>query len=95
MHLANLHKGAHGLRERLLRCADNLYCRHREEITMPRHGENIFKRKDGRREARYAKEIALDGTKSMVQSMREHTDRSRLSSRCPSTSRKLVLANWF
>lgn len=30
---------------------------------MPRHGENIFKRKDGRWEARYVKEIALDGTK--------------------------------
>lgn len=30
---------------------------------MPRHGENIFKRKDGRWEARYIKEIALDGTK--------------------------------
>ena len=30
---------------------------------MPRRGENIFKRKDGRWEARYIKEIALDGTK--------------------------------
>lgn len=30
---------------------------------MPRRGENIFKRKDGRWEARYAKEITLDGTK--------------------------------
>lgn len=30
---------------------------------MARHGENIFKRKDGRWEARYVKEIALDGTK--------------------------------
>lgn len=30
---------------------------------MPRRGENIFKRKDGRWEARYVKEIALDGTK--------------------------------
>lgn len=30
---------------------------------MARHGENIFKRKDGRWEARYIKEIALDGTK--------------------------------
>lgn len=30
---------------------------------MPRHGENIFKRKDGRWEARYVKGIALDGTK--------------------------------
>ena len=30
---------------------------------MPRRGENIFKRKDGRWEARYVKEVALDGTK--------------------------------
>lgn len=30
---------------------------------MPRHGENIFKRKDGRWEARYVKEVSLDGTK--------------------------------
>lgn len=30
---------------------------------MSRRGENIFKRKDGRWEARYVKEIALDGTK--------------------------------
>lgn len=30
---------------------------------MPRRGENIYKRKDGRWEARYIKEIALDGTK--------------------------------
>lgn len=30
---------------------------------MPRRGENIFKRKDGRWEARYVKEIMLDGTK--------------------------------
>lgn len=30
---------------------------------MPRRGENIFRRKDGRWEARYIKEIALDGTK--------------------------------
>lgn len=30
---------------------------------MPRRGENIYKRKDGRWEARYVKEIALDGTK--------------------------------
>lgn len=30
---------------------------------MPRHGENIFKRNDGRWEARYVKEIALNGTK--------------------------------
>ena len=30
---------------------------------MPRRGENIYKRKDGRCEARYVKEIAIDGTK--------------------------------
>lgn len=30
---------------------------------MPRHGENIYKRKDGRWEARYVKEIKLDGSK--------------------------------
>lgn len=30
---------------------------------MPRRGENIFKRKDGRWEARYVREIALDGSK--------------------------------
>ncbi len=30
---------------------------------MSRRGENIFKRKDGRWEARYVKEVALDGTK--------------------------------
>lgn len=30
---------------------------------MPRRGENIFKRKDGRWEARYIKEIAIDGSK--------------------------------
>ena len=30
---------------------------------MPRRGENIFKRKDGRWEARYVKEITLDGKK--------------------------------
>lgn len=29
---------------------------------MPRRGENIFKRKDGRWEARYVREIALDGS---------------------------------
>lgn len=32
-------------------------------MKMPRRGENIFKRKDGRWEARYVKEVALDGTK--------------------------------
>lgn len=30
---------------------------------MPRHGENIFKRRDGRWEARFIKEITPDGTK--------------------------------
>ncbi len=30
---------------------------------MPRRGENIFRRKDGRWEARYVKEVMLDGTK--------------------------------
>lgn len=30
---------------------------------MPRRGENIYKRKDGRWEARYVKEITFDGTK--------------------------------
>lgn len=30
---------------------------------MPRRGENIFKRRDGRWEARYVKEVALDGSK--------------------------------
>lgn len=30
---------------------------------MPRRGENIFKRKDGRWEARYVKEVMLDGSK--------------------------------
>lgn len=30
---------------------------------MPRRGENIFKRKDGRWEARYVKEVASDGSK--------------------------------
>lgn len=30
---------------------------------MPRRGENIYKRKDGRWEARYIKEISVDGTK--------------------------------
>lgn len=30
---------------------------------MPRRGENIYKRKDGRWEARYIKEIGIDGTK--------------------------------
>lgn len=30
---------------------------------MPRRGENIFKRKDGRWEARYVKEVGLDGSK--------------------------------
>lgn len=30
---------------------------------MPRRGENIFKRKDGRWEARYVKEVSLDGSK--------------------------------
>lgn len=32
-------------------------------MAMPRRGENIFKRKDGRWEARYIKEIAIDGSK--------------------------------
>lgn len=32
-------------------------------MNMPRRGENIFKRKDGRWEARYVKEIRIDGTK--------------------------------
>ena len=30
---------------------------------MPRRGESIYKRKDGRWEARYVKEIKSDGTK--------------------------------
>lgn len=30
---------------------------------MPRRGENIYKRKDGRWEARYLKEITADGKK--------------------------------
>lgn len=30
---------------------------------MPRRGENIYKRKDGRWEARYVKEVSIDGTK--------------------------------
>lgn len=30
---------------------------------MPRRGENIYKRKDGRWEARYVKEVSVDGTK--------------------------------
>ena len=30
---------------------------------MPRRGENIYKRKDGRWEARYVKEITCDGKK--------------------------------
>ena len=30
---------------------------------MPRHGENIFKRKDGRWEARFVKEVTIDGKK--------------------------------
>lgn len=30
---------------------------------MPRRGENIYKRKDGRWEARYIKEMSVDGTK--------------------------------
>ena len=30
---------------------------------MPRRGENIYKRKDGRWEARYVKEIKPDGKK--------------------------------
>ena len=32
-------------------------------MNMPRRGENIFKRKDGRWEARYVKEITVDGKK--------------------------------
>jgi len=35
----------------------------RGELAMSRRGENIFRRKDGRWEARYVKEVALDGTK--------------------------------
>lgn len=30
---------------------------------MPRRGENVFKRKDGRWEARYVKEVSIDGSK--------------------------------
>lgn len=30
---------------------------------MPRRGENIYKRKDGRWEARFVKEITIDGKK--------------------------------
>lgn len=30
---------------------------------MPRRGENIYKRKDGRWEARFVKEITVDGKK--------------------------------
>ena len=30
---------------------------------MARHGENIYKRKDGRWEARFVKEITIDGKK--------------------------------
>lgn len=32
---------------------------------MPRRGENIYKRKDGRWEARYVKEITADGKKKI------------------------------
>lgn len=33
---------------------------------MPRRGENIYKRKDGRWEARFVKEITIDGKKNMA-----------------------------
>lgn len=36
---------------------------HRKDDTMPKKGTNIFKRKDGRWEARYIKAISVDGTK--------------------------------
>ena len=32
-------------------------------VSMPRRGENIYKRKDGRWEARFVKEITIDGKK--------------------------------
>lgn len=32
-------------------------------MNMPRRGENIYKRKDGRWETRYLKEITVDGKK--------------------------------
>lgn len=35
----------------------------KRRISMPRREENIYKRKDGRWEARYVKEIAVDGSK--------------------------------
>lgn len=37
--------------------------KHRKGDNMPRRGENIYKRKDGRWEARYVKEITADGKK--------------------------------
>lgn len=49
---------------------------------MPRRGENIYKRKDGRWEARYVKEIALDGTKKYgsvyAKTYREVKDKQRI-----------------
>lgn len=44
----------------------NLQCicaKHRKGDDMPRRGENIYKRKDGRWEARYVKEVLPDGKK--------------------------------
>lgn len=38
-------------------------------MKIPRRGENIYKRKDGRWEARYVKEITADGKKNTVRFM--------------------------
>ncbi len=40
-----------------------IFIKERKIRTMPRRGECIYKRKDGRWEARYVKEVCVDGTK--------------------------------
>ena len=39
---------------------------------MPRRGENIYKRKDGRWEARFVKEITAEGKRNMPRYMDIH-----------------------
>lgn len=57
---------------------------------MPRHGENIFKRSDGRWEARYVKEIGLDGTKKYGSVYAKTYREVKKSNSCVLTSRKPV-----
>ncbi len=49
---------------------------------MPRRGENIYKRKDGRWEARYVKEVSIDGYKKYESVYAKTYNEDKLTDKC-------------